>query len=496
MVHTTPLIPNRRRLIVSVGAMTVLTSLLAVAAVDAPASAATVPVSKNLVANGGFESGLKGWRTNKRVQVLRKSNAGRGGGQAARLTVKRKSGAVLNDKRNSARTTVAKERYELTAWVRTNRPKVNGQVRIRAVKKGKVQRLASSFRLTNTQWTKVTVQGAVRRAGSTLDVNVIAWKLPRGTKVFIDEVSLRKVKLTSARKAPAPTEPPAGKLTNGCTYTSRGIPSCGAYVGGAHKSNTDPKDWEGQLGKQLGVRRTYYSAAQVDGAVAKAKDDVAHRRIPWISFKAPHSWGDMAAGKGDVWARGLASKLAKIDGPVWVAIHHEPENDGGDIAAWTAMQARLAPIFRSAGSNIAFSIILMGYHQFYGASEHRLANIWPKNTKVDIAGFDIYDEYGMTKNGQVVKKHKQFRANYFDKIQAWAEPRGVAWGLAETGFSKASVANTPTIMTKTYNELVDTGGIAFSYFDSPLNSTIDWTLSDPLRRTAFRKVHAASPTWR
>ena len=34
-----------------------------------------------------------------------------------------------------------------------------------------------------------------------------------------------------------------------------------------------------------------------------AEADLAAGRLPWISFKLPYSWPDMAAGKGDAWAR-------------------------------------------------------------------------------------------------------------------------------------------------------------------------------------------------
>ena len=119
------------------------------------------------------------------------------------------------------------------------------------------------------------------------------------------------------------------------------------------------------MGQQLGVRRTYWGATQVDSAVKIAKTDLAAGRLPWISFKLPYGWADMAAGKGDAWIRDLATKLSKLNGPVWLAFHHEPEGDG-DIKQWTAMQARLAPIVRSTAPNVAYSIVLTGWHQLYG----------------------------------------------------------------------------------------------------------------------------------
>ena len=104
----------------------------------------------------------------------------------------------------------------------------------------------------------------------------------------------------------------------------------------------------------------------MDKAVSVSKADLAKKRIPWISFKLPYSWSEMAAGKGDAWTKDLAVKLGKLDGPVWLAFHHEPEGDG-DITQWTAMQARLAPIVRANASNVAYTIVVTGWNQLYGS---------------------------------------------------------------------------------------------------------------------------------
>ena len=58
----------------------------------------------------------------------------------------------------------------------------------------------------------------------------------------------------------------------------------------------------------------------VASAVKTAKADAAKNRMPWMSFKPPYSWADMAAGKGDAWARDLATKMKAVGGPVWVAV--------------------------------------------------------------------------------------------------------------------------------------------------------------------------------
>ena len=97
-------------------------------------------------------------------------------------------------------------------------------------------------------------------------------------------------------------------------------------------------------------------------AVKTATADATNHRVGWLSFSVPYSWKDMAAGKGDAWAKDLATRMKAVGGPVWVAIAHEPEGEG-DMQQWKAMQARIAPIMRAAAPNLGYSIILMGYHQ-------------------------------------------------------------------------------------------------------------------------------------
>ncbi|MCW2808844.1 MAG: hypothetical protein JWQ93_2799 [Marmoricola sp.] len=276
-------------------------------------------------------------------------------------------------------------------------------------------------------------------------------------------------------------------LSNGCTHTERGLPSCGAYVGGAYGSNSDVAPWEKSMGKTLGIHRSYYSAAKVDSAVKKAKADVANHRVPWISFKTPYSWGDMAKGKGDAWAKDIAVRMKAVGGPVWIAIHHEPEGDG-DIQQWKAMQTRLAPIMRAAAPNLAYTIILMGYHEFHGDKKYAMSAIWP-NTKIDVAGFDIYEKYG----SQGVTTWKDFDNDYFAPIQAWAKSKGVAWGLSETGFSDKAAAKDPKWMLKTYTSMKAHGGIAWSYFNTTLNSVSNWSLSNATKKNAFTEINKDAP---
>ncbi len=288
----------------------------------------------------------------------------------------------------------------------------------------------------------------------------------------------------------APSKASAPTLTNGSTVSARGIPSSGAYFGAAYGANSDPTSWEKSMGKNLGVRRTYWGSS-VNSAVSTAKSDIARNRLPWMSFKPPYSWADMAAGRGDAWARDLATKMKTAGGPVWVAIGHEPENDGGDIQKWKAMQNRLGPIIRAAAPNVGFSVILMGYHSFHGDKKFAMSAIWP-STKVDVAGFDVYEKYGV-KN---IKIWKDFINHYYKPIQAWSKKSGVPWGLAETGYSDPAAKVWSGWMSKTYKDMVAHGGIAFAYFNTNLHSVANWKLSLPTKQNAFTYVSKSSPTLR
>lgn len=279
----------------------------------------------------------------------------------------------------------------------------------------------------------------------------------------------------------------ATRLSNGCSMSSRGIPSCGALMGGAYGANDNPASWEKVLGRPLGVHRLFFRPGQVGGAVRMAKADLAKDRLPWISFKVPYSWSAMASGKGDAWVKDVARRMASVGGPVWLAFAHEPEEEG-DIQAWKRMQARIAPMVRRIAPNVGYTIILMGYHEFYGASKYRMSNIWPK-TKIDLVGFDVYDHYG--KNGST--RHTDMGA-YFDKFKAWSKSSGVPWGLAESGISHRGAAHRPGWFKDTYSKLVARGGKAFAYFNTNLNSFQDWRLTTTIKRDRFRATFRTSPT--
>ncbi|MGV3564312.1 MAG: hypothetical protein ACO1ON_13625, partial [Nocardioides sp.] len=241
-----------------------------------------------------------------------------------------------------------------------------------------------------------------------------------------------------------------------------------------------------------GVRRTFYTGSGVSSAVRTATADLAAGRLPWISFKLPYTWEQMAAGAGDAWALDLATRLSVLDGPVWVAFHHEPEGDG-DIDAWRRMQERLAPIVRAAAPNVAYSVVLTGWNQFYGNAAYSLENLWPRGTTIDIAGFDLYNEYGVVKDGRTITRWPNFDTDYFAKIQAWAATEGVEWGMAEWAFTDEGHQYDPDWIEKTYDQMVARGGIAAAYFNTDVNAYGSWLLGTASKLGDFASALRDAP---
>jgi hypothetical protein len=292
---------------------------------------------------------------------------------------------------------------------------------------------------------------------------------------------------------PAAPHDRGGRLTNGCRYSERGIPSCGALLGAAYGSNTGVLDWEAELGHRLGVHRTYYAQDGVSQAVEQARADLSYGRMPWVSFKLPYSWRDMAAGKGDAWARDLAKRLSKLDGPVWLAFHHEPENDG-PMNEWTRMQQHLAPLVRREAPNVAYTIILTGWNQVYGPSWLSLDAIWPTGSPIDLVGFDVYNDYGVLRSdGTLDTTPTDLGNEFFVHFQDFSQRYGVPWAIAETGITDEFAQSHPQWIRETYRQLVQHGGLALSYFNSHLNSTASWRM-DAVKEHDFAKALSGSPT--
>ncbi|MTB96583.1 carbohydrate-binding protein CenC [Nocardioides sp. zg-579] len=450
--------------------------LLTTIPVHSPATAAAPDPG---VRNGGAERGTTAWSVSGEPGArLSTSTTSRSGSRAVRVHSERPVRARVDVRASTA----ARDRARGTTgtaevWIRTAATGQEVTVVAREVTaSGRwVQSRRRSTTPTADTWTAVRVPLTTRRPGSTLRVRLVLPANDSGLDVLVDDVSLTT--------GPPRASVAAGLLTTGCRHSARGIPSCGAYFGAAYGANTDPAPFEQQAGRRLGVRRTFFDARGVASAVRHATADLARGRLPWISFKLPHSWEKMAAGAGDAWVTDLARRLAALDGPVWVAFHHEPEGDG-DIDAWRRMQEHLAPIVRGSAPNVAYTVVLTGWNQFYGDAAYRLDNLWPR-TKVDVAGFDLYNEYGVVKDGRRITEFPDFDDRYFRRLQTWAAEQDVAWGMAEWAYTDEGHAEDPDWIERTFDQMVARGGVAAAYFNTEVNAYGSWRLGSGSKRQDF-----------
>ena len=460
------------------------------------------------VRNGDFDTSRAGWRVSPRhrasLSVIRAGRSGRG-----LLIRQRAAGTVrVRAARRIALAGHRGDRYALSGWVRGSR---TGQRAVMIVREYRGHRVVRTARravvLRAGTWAPLRT-GLVRaRTRSTFQVQLVLRRGRPHDLLVLDQVRLvRRPAQRPTRPRPVAPTPPAPTPvdptpvdptpvdpTTGC-FSARGVPACGPLLGSAYGSNTDPAAFETSIGHLLAIHRTYWRADQVTSAVNLAGSDLAHGRIPWISFKLPYSWDQMAAGAGDTWARDLATRLGALPGPVWIAFHHEPEGDG-DITQWTNMQAHLAPLVRASAPNLAYTIILTGWNQLYGAAQYHLDNLWPKNTTVDIAGFDVYNSLGVVKNGVLNTKGTDLPSAYFQPLSTWAAAHGVAWGLAETGYTDYASEIDPHWIEQTFAAMSTYHGVAFTYFNTTLNSVAPWNLGTPSKLADYAITQAQSPMW-
>ena len=293
-----------------------------------------------------------------------------------------------------------------------------------------------------------------------------------------------------------PTSAPTSVPTSGTTPTGSPVSNPALpYVGAAIQNNGDPAAVEAAAGRPLGLHRTYWNYNNIASSIKQATADAKAGRIPWLSYKLSVSWADAASGKADAATKALATQLATVPGPVWVALHHEPEGDG-NLPDWVALQKRLLPLL-AAAPNVRTTIILTAWDTFDSKnSAYSLNALWPGNM-VDIMGFDAYNPYGDANHpdkGWTEMKH------YYDQIAPAAKARGVDWAIAETGYTDAAAAKDPAWLTRAFDDMAnrtDLPGIGLTYFNSVANSKGSWRLAgvkDAAFNAILKRSHAVTPT--
>ena len=203
---------------------------------------------------------------------------------------------------------------------------------------------------------------------------------------------------------------------------------------------------------------------------------------------------------GDAWVKGLFDKLDALNFEVWVAFHHEPENDGM-MPDWRKMQDHLSRMVPGGTKgNIKFWLITTGWHQedAAGGAANKWEVIYPVGAPIYGIAYDQpYPQYGYVWSNGV--KTTEFRNGartegsvYIDKLAARAAGYGVKAAIGEYGYSDEHYALDPKWLDRTVAAAKKDGLLALAYFDTALNSTKSWNLgaANSAKRAYFNKVMA------
>lgn len=286
----------------------------------------------------------------------------------------------------------------------------------------------------------------------------------------------------SAPPSPSPTPSPEPRPpTPSPAGAYPGQPAAGTVVWGASiGGNADPRArHESAAGTSLALRRTFFQWRHRTSYLPDtARGDLEAGRLPWVSIKTP-SWAAMARGDHDAQIDELLRGLDKLDGPVWLTMHHEPEGGGGrnypdDSAGPSghlAMNKRVRARMTALGTdNIALAPILMTYT--WDDYSRRNPNEWWAPGVYDFLGVDHYQE---TESSLV--------NDVWRDVRKWAQARDVDVAVGEWGMRGTDAAAGQRVRqwhghaVGSYRDGAGARVVGLAAFDSGLHSpTGSWVL--------------------
>jgi hypothetical protein len=261
-----------------------------------------------------------------------------------------------------------------------------------------------------------------------------------------------------------------------------GQPSAGSlYYGASFPHDRSLTAWEHRLGNRLALNRSFFSPDHNETfqLVHRCRDDLEHGRLPHVSTKVPGTWRQLADGAHDRWLAGILRPLgdpSKVGaGPIFLTLHHEPENDAGppgmQPADYVAMQARAIRLAAELAPAVTVVPILQQWT--FDPSRHDIEpSAWLVPDSA-VVGLDVYNPWSPT-NG------KQWRSfgGKVDETLHWFEGKPLAIG--EYGCHEDP--SIPGLAANWLREAADYarehGIVSMSYFNSYVGADQgDWTLT-------------------
>jgi hypothetical protein len=214
------------------------------------------------------------------------------------------------------------------------------------------------------------------------------------------------------------------------------LPTTGAFFGTWVRERSGETSKTAIARVETGVQRTFavdHQYYQWTRAIPTEYEawTVAQGRIPFLNWKMPSPWSSVANGSKDAWIRERAAAFKAFGSPVYLTLHHEPEDDyafGSESDYRTAFR-HVVDIFREQGvTNVAFVWTMMAW-TFDLRSNPKTPDPWyPGDDYVDFVGSDGFN-WAPTKTNA---KWESFWTVYKD-TNAWAIAHGKPWIAVEYG---------------------------------------------------------------
>jgi hypothetical protein len=230
-----------------------------------------------------------------------------------------------------------------------------------------------------------------------------------------------------------------------------GQPEHGMLVGVANSnSTTEIRDrYDIPLGVSVEIHRSYFQWSHIPATLGSStwltttsNDAIANGRLPYISVKPPGNasgWDNVAAGQYDNNIDQLLNWCASKEVPIWLAVHHEPEEEKSATnlpSNFVAMNARVRERMDALNvDNVSLQVSLMGWT--WDTRSNRFPDEWWDPDVFDCVSIDPYICYpnhsGCWNNNLVDDLGYPTSQDVWTVMHNWIAGWGVDMNIAEWG---------------------------------------------------------------
>jgi hypothetical protein len=232
---------------------------------------------------------------------------------------------------------------------------------------------------------------------------------------------------------------------------------------GAGMPPDDLAPFESQLGQPLPCFRRYFEAGEEASLVAQIRGDLDAGRMPIPSIKPPGPWAQSARDNG--WIDGVLEPLGELDEPIFLSVHHEPENDAagyGTAAEFKQLQNAVLSRAATHARNVIVVPILSTWS--FDERSKRRPSEW-NVTDAPVYGLDLYNPWSATNGKDWV--------SFEDKLSlAEQEADGRPMLIGEYGCRSdpAQPGRAAQWMRDAFEVALEGSVVAMAYFNSYRNS--------------------------